>query len=201
MNGTWLAGTTCEKQTKITTSTIVSLMATMRLLKFALMIHADDQHEGDQRDERNGGKIEIGAGRDEMLEPFHLEGRAREGGRDRHVHLLGHEVAEIARPADRHRRSGGEIFQHQVPADDPGEEPAHRRVGVGVGAAGDWDHRGVFGVAQAGEEAAKARDREGDHHARTGIACGRMAGQHEDTRADDGADAERDQMDRAQGRA
>ena len=47
------------KPTKITTSTMQSLIATMRLLKFALMLHAHDQHERDQRDQRHGGKIEI----------------------------------------------------------------------------------------------------------------------------------------------
>ncbi len=49
------------------------------------------------------------------------------------------------------------VFENQVPADDPGKDFAERRVGVGVGAAGDGDHRGQLGVAQAGKAA-------GDRH-------------------------------------
>jgi hypothetical protein len=46
-----------------------------------------------------------------------------------------------------------DVFEDEVPADDPGENFAERGVGVGVGAAGDGDHRGQFGVAQSGEAA------------------------------------------------
>ena len=73
-----------------------------------------------------------------------------------------------------------------------------RRVGVGVGAARHRDHRREFGVAQPGEQAAQPRDGEGNDHAGAGIGRGRVAGDDEDARADDGADAERDQVDRPQ---
>ena len=53
--------------------------------------------------------------------------------------------------ADRHVADG--IFEDEVPADDPRDELAHGRVGVGVGAACDRDHRRQFGIAERGEGA------------------------------------------------
>ena len=55
--------------------------------------------------------------------------------------------------ADAHRHVADRIFQDEVPADDPRDQLAHGRVGVGVGAAGDGNHRRQFGVAQRGEAA------------------------------------------------
>jgi len=49
------------------------------------------------------------------------------------------------------------------------------------------------GVAQAGEHAADAGDNEGDDDGRAGVLSSRQAREHEDTRADDAADAECDQ--------
>ena len=69
------------------------------------------------------------------------------------------------------------VFQDQVPADDPGDELAHRGIGVGVGAAGDRDHRRQLGIAQRGE-AADNRDqhqRQRQRRARAGTAeCRRV---------------------------
>ena len=83
-----------------------------------------------------------------------------------------------------------EVFKDEIPADDPGEKFTEGRVGVGVGAAGDRDHRGKLGVAEAGEEAPEARDDERDGDGRAGVLRGRLSGEHEDAGADDGADAE-----------
>ena len=49
--------------------------------------------------------------------------------------------------ADRHVRAG--VLQDQVPADDPGDELAQSGVGVSVGRAGDGNHRGQLGIAEA----------------------------------------------------
>ena len=68
---------------------------------------------------------------------------------------------EITGPADRHDRDDQRIFEQQIPADDPGDEFAKHRVSIGVGAAGDWNHRGEFGVAQGGRAAGDAGDDEG----------------------------------------
>ena len=42
---------------------------------------------------------------------------------------------DVARPADRDGGRAHGVFEDQVPADDPGDELAQRRIGVGVGAA------------------------------------------------------------------
>ncbi len=75
---------------------------------------------------------------------------------------------------------------------------AERRVGIGVGAAGDRDHRGELGVAEARERAAEAGDQERDDQRRAGVVGGGRAGQHEDAGADDGADAEQHQRARVE---
>ena len=111
-----------------------------------------------------------------------------------HVQQLHH----VARPAHRNGGRAHGVFQHQVPADDPRQQFAHGGVGVGVGAAGDRNHGGEFAVAHAGEGAADGRDHEREHHRRPGVIRRGDAGQREQARADDGADPQRDQVDRPQ---
>ena len=67
------------------------------------------------------------------------------------------QAGEVARPADRDRRGAERVLEHQVPADDPGDELAERRVAVGVGGAGDRNRRGELRIAQAGERAGRRR--------------------------------------------
>ncbi len=92
-------------------------------------------------------------------------------------------------PGDGDRRGADRVLEHEVPADDPRHELAHRRVGVGVGAAGDRNHRRELGVAESGERAADAGDEERERHRRARAIRdgGRRA--DEEARADDGADA------------
>ena len=51
------------------------------------------------------------------------------------------------------RRSSYRIFEHKVPADDPGEQFAESRVSVGISRSGDGDHRGELSVTKRGENA------------------------------------------------
>ena len=139
----------------------------------------------------------------------------------------------ITGEADRDGDVADDVFEDEVPADDPGENFAERGVGIGVGAAGDGDHRGQFGIAKSGEAAGdrdqEKRDRDGGAggrasvHERSGGAAGaqevhdevehlrvqngrsleifsggRRAGEDENARADDGADAQRGQRPRAE---
>ena len=122
-------------------------------------------------------------------------GRGGVFGRDDDAEVL-EERDHVSRPAHRDGGGGEEVLQNQVPADDPGEELAQRRVAVGVGGAGDRDHGGEFGVAQSGEGAGGTGEDEGDHDPRAGVVGGGLPRQHEDARADDRADAEQDQVDR-----
>ena len=73
------------------------------------------------------------------------------------------------------------------------DQLAHRRVGIGVGAAGDRNHRRELGVAEPGERAADAGDEERERHRRARAIGDRRRGADEETGADDGADAQRDE--------
>ena len=55
---------------------------------------------------------------------------------------------EVAAPGDRDRDVADRVLEDQVPADDPRDQLAERRVRVGVGAAGLRDHRRQLGVAE-----------------------------------------------------
>jgi hypothetical protein len=47
----------------------------------------------------------------------------------------------VSRPADGDRTRREQVFEDQVPADEPGDAFAERCVRVGIRAAGDRDHR------------------------------------------------------------
>ena len=105
---------------------------------------------------------------------------------------------EIARPSNRDRDRAYRVFEDQVPADDPGDEFAERRVGIGIGAAADRNGRRHLGVAQPGECAGDGTEHERQCHRGTGVRRRRVPGQHEDARADDSANAEGHEIERGQ---
>src|SRR5207244_3384377 len=96
------------------------------------------------------------------------------------------EDVEVLGPVGGQHAAAHGIFQHQVPADDPGEEFAERGVSVGIGAAGDWRHGGKFGIAQGGQGTAKPGNSKGDHHGRSAPVGSSFAGHDEDAGTDDG---------------
>src|SRR5437879_6534077 len=67
---------------------------------------------------------------------------------------------QVAGPALGDHGGTDRQFQHQVPADHPGDKLAKGGVGEGVCAARDRKGRGEFGVAQRGERAGGRRDQE-----------------------------------------
>ena len=101
------------------------------------------------------------------------------------------QLVEVFAPGDADGRGADRVFEDQVPADDPGDQLAHRRVRVGVRAARHRDHRRELGVAEARERAADRRDDEPERDRRAGVVGGGGGRAHEQARADDGADAER----------
>ena len=103
---------------------------------------------------------------------------------------LAEEAEEVTGPADRHRRGGDTVLEHQHPADEPGRQFAEGGVGVGIGAAGDRHHRGELRVGQRAEGAADRGQHEGQHDRRSGVVGGGLAGDDEDAAADHCADAE-----------
>jgi len=118
-----------------------------------------------------------------------LQGRI--GERRRHVNPdLLHERREVSRPSHRHGGSAEQVLEDQVPPDNPGDEFTERRIPIGVGAAGDRYHARELGVAQTREKASKSghNKREDDRGPR--VLRRRGSGQYENTRADDGTDAQ-----------
>ena len=65
---------------------------------------------------------------------------------------------KIAGPSDADGRRAERIFEDQRPADDPSQELAERRIGIGVGAAGDWNLAGDLRVTERGQRAHDAGD-------------------------------------------
>jgi len=134
----------------------------------------------------------------------HLCGRAQLRGRGREARgnvepeqpEQGHEVT---RPADAHGRGAGRVFEHQVPPDDPGRELAHGGVRVRVGAPRHGHGARHLGVTQAGKRARDAHQNHRQGHRGTGVQRGHLSCDHEDARTDDGADAERDEIDGPEG--
>src|SRR5262249_6443105 len=92
-----------------------------------------------------------------------------------------------------------EIFENEVPPDDPGDELTERRVAVGVRAAGDRNHRGELGVAEASEQASKSGEHERQNDRRTGVLRRGGSRPNEDARANDRPDAKQGEIERAEG--
>ena len=106
------------------------------------------------------------------------------------------QLVEVARPASGHGGRLQGVLQNQVPADDEGDELAERQIGIGVGRAGNRRHGGELGVAQAGKTAADGGQQERYGQGRAGGQRA-LTGEHEDTSADDRADAEHRQIEGA----
>ncbi len=118
--------------------------------------HAAHQQPAQDHDHEKGGNVEVGAG------PFAV---GPDGGRP----ALGQDEAElrelrleVSGKADADGDVADGVFEDEIPADDPGEDFAESGVAVGVGRAGDGDHGGQLGVAEAGEGAGDGDQDEGD---------------------------------------
>ena len=127
---------------------------------------AAHQHNGENHDDEEGGNVEaeVPAGRVEIVSGKILQTGGQIGGRNpleigveaepvQQRHNMGSEAH-----ADAHVAEG--VFEDQIPADDPCDELAEGGVGIGVGRAGDGNHGGQFGVAEAGEDADDGHENE-----------------------------------------
>ena len=161
------------------------------------MAHLDDhEDEVDLRGDLDpraddGGEDQHDRGGDQVVAL--AVGEARDGD----ARLL-HHVGEVGRPAHGHRAGPQGQLQDQVPADDPGDELAQARVGERVRRARHRHGAGELRVAERGQRAGDAGEHERQRHGRPGLLPGGLAGQHEDAGADDHADPEHRQLDRAQ---
>src|SRR5208337_3562040 len=107
-------------------------------------------------------------------------------------------AVDVAAPTGGDRGGAKGVFQDQVPSDDPGKNLAQGRVTVGVGGTGDRNQRREFRIAKASERTRDARKNKGKHDGGSGVLRGRRSSQDKNARPDDGADAERNQVRRAQ---
>ena len=159
-----------------------SFTTTSNGVEVRALARAVDQQAGDHRDDEDGGQV------DDSAELGPLDEAARKRRADARQ-----EPRSVARPADRDRADDQAIFEDQRPADDPGDQLAEHDVAVGVGAARRRIHRRHLGISERREGADHARDGEAEDDRRAGLG-GADAGQGQDARADDRADAERDQV-------
>src|ERR1051326_1509683 len=95
---------------------------------------------------------------DSSVRVFHRRpGAARQRRRKRNM-KCSQKRERVSGPTNRYGCGAYGIFQDQVPADDPREELADRRISVSVGAAGNWDHGSKFRVAEPGKGAPNTRE-------------------------------------------
>ena len=109
------------------------------------------------------------------------------------------EFGEITRPADGHRDIGDAIFEHQVPADDPGDQLAEGGVGICVSTSRDRDHGRELGIAKRREPAGHGGQPERKDDRRPGPRpyeiSGRGGADHgKDPGTDDRADPEQNKI-------
>ena len=92
------------------------------------------------------------------------------------------ELAKVVPPRDRDGDVADRVLEDQIPADDPGDELAERRVRVRVRDPGLRNHRRELGVAQPGEAAGDRREQEREDERRSG--AGAETASPDDRRAD-----------------
>src|SRR5207237_10191016 len=96
------------------------------------LLDADVTDSRDRSDDRHGRHVDDGLGAHdvELVRPG-AEWRARERTWDMDMQLL-EEADGVTRPADRYGCDRKQVFQDQVPADEPGDALAEGGVGIGV---------------------------------------------------------------------
>jgi len=117
-----------------------------------------------------------------------LHGRGGDRGREVDPERLVEDRVDEARGTDPDGRGADGELEHQIPADDEGEQLAEGGVGERVGAAGDRHHRRELGVGERAQSADDGGEHEREHHRGTGLGRGGLAGEDEDPGADHNAD-------------
>ena len=163
-----------------------SLNATIMLLVRSRLADAAHQDDRDEHDDEEGGNVEaeVPAGVVEVVAGEILQAAGEIGGRDPARAGMQAEpveqVDDMGGEADADAHVGAGVLEDQIPADDPGDELAERGVGVGVGRAGDGNHGGQLGVAEAGERADEGHQHHGEGDGGTGAGTAGERGVGED---------------------
>ena len=153
--------------------------------------HAGAEDGRHRRNREHGDEIQREPGR-------RADERRREHGRDDDVEIP-QQAGQVAREPDRERRGRERVLEHQDPAQSPGKHFPERRIAVAVGRTGYRHRGGELGVAQRRQRASRSREHERDHDRGTREVRGGGARQDVNTGAEDAADAEQDEMHRAEG--
>ena len=151
------------------------------VVRFGRFADPADENHGEQHDDDECRPVEteMPAGIVECVALQVAEARGEIGGRDPAQAGMDakpvEQVDNVRGKSDADGHVGDGVLEDQIPADDPGDQFAHRGVGVRVGASGDGNHRGELRVAERGK-AADNRDqheRKRDRRACAGAAEGR----------------------------
>ena len=127
------------------------------LLVRGRLANAADQDDGEKQDDekRRNIEAEMPSGTVDEVAGQVLQAFGQVGGRDPCGGWMEakpvEQIDDVGGEAHTHRHVGARVFEDQVPADDPGDQLAERRVSVGVGRAGDRNHRGQLCIAESGE--------------------------------------------------
>ena len=115
---------------------------------------AADEQPGQHQENTDGGNIDnpVNTG---VRAHAHLKRRMAPNVRNVEAHEL-EDPIEVLAPSDGDGSRADCVLKHQVPANDPRNQLAHGCVGIGVRAAGHWDHRSKLRVAESGKRAAQS---------------------------------------------
>ncbi len=197
MNGCQLAGVDESAPAPMTISTTATLMTTITALTVADSLTPRISSAVTATVMSTAGRLKTAVTGSPPATVTSVPGAALSAAGKLHAQLT-EQRHEIAGPADGDRGGAERVLEDQVPADDPGDELAERRVGIGVGRAGDRHARSELRVAERRQHARQPGQDHRQHDRRPGIRRRGLAGQHEDAGADDGADAEHDELARPQ---
>ena len=150
------------------------------------LAHSGDQQRRHREHQQEGGHVHVSA----------IARRQGDGVAEGDPEERVEQGREVGAPAHGDRGHRHAVLEDQIPPDDPREDLAHRRVGVRVCRARHRKRGRELRVGEGREDTGDAGEQERDHERRAGLGDG-LPDDHEDPRADDRADAESGQVQRA----
>ena len=153
----------------------------------------NEQHDANlqHRQRAVNARGQPGAEHQQHGEERHNHQRGEVDGQSANMHLRGgvpadqmQEVIQIDAPVFRDDRTGHEHLEDQIPADNPGDQLPHRRVGEGICGPGDRDHRRELRIAHDGRTAHDTGNQKAQNRRRTRMIGDRLGAHGEYARAD-----------------
>src|SRR4030043_726814 len=156
------------------------------VVELAAFPDPDVEDPADAHGDEDRGQVDHAAGKNNFARRGRRQGRQDQGLGQFQSHLL-EQREERGRPSGGDGAGRDQVLEHQVPADDPGDDLAEGHIGVGVSAPGDWEHAGQLGVGEGAKGAGDGGDDEGHQDAGPGQ-LGSLARGYKDPGADDRPD-------------